>query len=613
MEKKASKRFIIDYYCFGILNHLLTLEDFKSKNIETDKIIKINTKEKGIDIIRQIKEDIVIFIIRPDKDIFNVVLEIHLMLRALRPKGLTENIIFIPRENYDIIEYMTTNNMILDFNIENLNIDLVPIDIDLLSLERVDSIKEIYIDKNLSCVSDLANAVVKLETCFGKIKYKYIKGDLAQTFCDTMEEKEKENNVKENEDEILGMIVLDRSVDFITLMTTNYTCEGLIDENVGINLGRIKVKESMLTENLNPNQPASNANNINNKKKIQDNKKIVHYGLTTNINKFFCSFRCMHYLDALKYIKATREYYQKLFSNKNSSKLTTSELKDMTEELKYFMSNFKNELVMNENLMNFVIEPLIDKEHLKYIEKEQLLLSGEIPDNLYNYYDEILCEQKDLISLIKLMIIESLTQNGIQGYQKLKREILNIYGFQKIFLFRDLEILGWLREKQILKNLKNIIDFTYSQIYEKLQLVKENYQPLVVEDCSYVLSGYCPISLKIIEKAVYGEWYTIIDVLRKMPGATYCPENEKVIKEPVKDRNIMFIIFVGGVTYTEIEAIRFLNRKFNEENLKGKRKKTQFIILTTGILNSKKILHNLGKEVYSPLNMKMFFEQIKKK
>ena len=211
------------------------------------------------------------------------------------------------------------------------------------------------------------------------------------------------------------------------------------------------------------------------------------------------------------------------------------------------------------------------------------------------------------------MIIESLTQNGIQGYQKLKREILNIYGFQKIFLFRDLENLGWLKEKQLLKNLKNIIDFTYSQINEKLELIKENYQPLKIEDCSYVLSGYCPISIKIIEKAVNGEWNTIIDVLRKMPGFTSCPEDEKVIKEPAKDRNIMFIIFIGGVTYTEIEAIRFLNRKFNEENLKGKRKKTQFIILTTGILNSKKILQNLGKDVYSALNMKMFFEQTKKK
>ena len=68
----------------------------------------------------------------------------------------------------------------------------------------------------------------------------------------------------------------------------------------------------------------------------------------------------------------------------------------------------------------------------------------------------------------------------------------------------------------------------------------------------------------------------------------------------------MFIIFIGVVTYTEIEAIRFLNRKFNEENLKGKRKKTQFIILTTGILNSKKVLQNLGKIAYYVLIMKMF-------
>jgi hypothetical protein len=74
----------------------------------------------------------------------------------------------------------------------------------------------------------------------------------------------------------------------------------------------------------------------------------------------------------------------------------------------------------------------------------------------------------------------------------------------------------------------------------------------------------------------------------------------------------MLIVFVCGVTYTEIEAIRVLNRKFNEEHLKGKRKKTQFIILTTSILNSKKILDNLGKELHSVLNMKMFYEQVNK-
>ena len=604
MGTDSTKRLFIDYYCFGILNHLLTIKDFQSKNIEQKGLTKISLKEKAIDKVRQISEDVIVFVIRPDKEIFNVVVEIHLMLKAMKP-NVTENIIFIPRENYDIIEYMSTNNMISDFNIENFNIDLIPIDIDLFSLEKENTIKEIFIDNNLSSVSDLANAVVKLETCFGKIQYKYIKGDLAQTFCDTMEEKEKENDLKGIEDEILGMIVLDRSVDFITLMTTNYTCEGLIDENIGINLGKIKVKESMIMEGLAPKT------NVTNKIKPQDDKKIVTYGLTTDINPLYCSFRCMHYQDALKYIKSTREYYQNKF--KSSPKMSVTELKIVTDELNHYMNSVKNDLIKNENLINFVMEPLLDKERMRFIQKEQILLSGEIPDDLYNYYDEILCEQKDLNSLIKLMIIESLTQNGIQGYQKLKREILNIYGYQKIFLFRDLEMLGWLKERQIIKNLKNIKDLTYVNIFEKMNLCKENYQQMKITDCSYVLSGYCPLGLKIIEAAVHGKWNTKIDTLRRMPGATNCPADETVISNPKKERNIMFIVFIGGVTYTEIEAIRYLNRKFNEDNLNGKNKKIQFIILTTGILNSKKIIENLGKEVNSLLNMKTFYEQIKKK
>ena len=89
MDKNASKRFIIDSFCYGILNHLLTLEDYQSKNIDKNKITKISEKEKGLDTIRQMTEDFIVFIIRPDKNIFNIVLEIHLMLRAFRPKGLT--------------------------------------------------------------------------------------------------------------------------------------------------------------------------------------------------------------------------------------------------------------------------------------------------------------------------------------------------------------------------------------------------------------------------------------------------------------------------------------------------------------------------------------------
>ena len=281
--QNISRRMIIDHYCFGILNHLLTTQDFKAKNFSSGNINVIDGTEKDLNFINKISEDIIIYVTKPDKKIFNIIIQTHIMLKAMRP-NIEEYIIFIPGENYDIIDYMTSNHIRGDFNIKNLNFDLIPIDIDLLSLERNNCLKEIYIENDLTSVGDLANSLVKLEMIFGKIKYKYIKGDVAQTFFNMVEEKEKENKLA-IKDEILGMIVMDRSVDFITLMTTNYTCEGLIDENLEINLGRIRVKESILKENLTKNPILSD--------------KLIPYGLTTMYNPFYCSFRCMHYLDAL--------------------------------------------------------------------------------------------------------------------------------------------------------------------------------------------------------------------------------------------------------------------------------------------------------------------------
>ena len=421
-----------------------------------------------------------------------------------------------------------------------------------------------------------------------------------------MKEKEKENSLRLGKDEILGMVVFDRSVDFLTLMTTNYTCEGLIDENIGINLGRIKIKSNTLMAGLNPK---SNA-----KKNEKEVNKDIAYSLTSEKNNFFCTISCMRHFDALKYIREIRNYYQQVLSkDKTGNSIFNSEGEKNLKEISYFLTNLKDNLLQVENIINYVVEVLFETEHRRYIGKEQPLLSGGFPEDLHDYYDEFLYGKKDLDTLIKLMIIESLTQNGVQGYQKLKREILNIFGFQKIFLFRDLEVLGWLKEKQSsLKNLKNITDFSYSQIYEKFELLNENYSPEVINDYYYVLNGYCPLSLKIIKKAVKGQWNTIIENLKKIPWATSYPENESVISNPVNDKNIILIAFVGGVTYTEIEAIRLLNRVFKEEYLQGKRKQTQFIILTTSILNSKKVLKNLGTEVYSVLNMKMFYEQSNK-
>ena len=121
---------------------------------------------------------------------------------------------------------------------------------------------------------------------------------------------------------------------------------------------------------------------------------------------------------------------------------------------------------------------------------------------MHLYYEDYISDKRDINKILKLMVIESLTQGGIQNYNSIKRDILNIYGYQNIFLFRDLEHLGWLKEKAYIKNLMEI---SYEQICTKLDLVKSDYKE-TVDDCSFVMSGFCPIGLKLIEKAVEGKW-----------------------------------------------------------------------------------------------------------
>ena len=545
------------------------------------------------------QEQVMIYIIKPDEARIKEIVQIHTMLASII-KNLEEYIIFIPCENYDIIKNLTSYHVKECFHIENLNFDLIPIDIDLLSLEKENCLKEIYIDDNLTSITDLANSLTKLEMIFGKVKHRYIKGDMGLKFCEILEEKEKENNLK-NSGEILALLAFDRSVDFVTIMNTNHTFEGMIDEKFGINLGRTKISEKLLKDNLT--------------KKPITNDKPITYRLTSEYNPFYCSLRCMHYLDTLKYICKIREYYKKLSEkNKNSkNNMSMADLRNLATEVNYYITKIKDSLIMNENIINNLIKTLREPKHLNYIEKEQILLSGDFPNNLHDYYDELLCERKDFLKLIRLMVVESLTQNGIKDYEKLKREILNIYGFQHIFLIRNLEKLGWFKEKQILKNIKkNMITLTFSQINEKMNLINLDYSPLKINDCSYVLGGYCPLSLKIVEKTVEGKWSSILDLLKKLPGATICPEDESEINNPIKDKNIIFLVFIGGITYSEIEGIRFLNRKYNQENKNGKRKKIQFIILTTGILNSEKIFSSLGKDINSQFTIKKFNEEMNK-
>ena len=577
------------------------MEEIKDNNIKTDYVITNEndfikytnqfSSNKGI----KLEEQMLIFVIEPTNDNINNLIFINSMMN-IPMKTIDINIIFIPEETTKIIEYMIEMNHLNAFGIFNFSIDIMPIDYDLFSLDNDESFREIYIDKNNSSIEKLADIMLKFEVAFGKVKHKYIKGNNAKLFCDLLLNKEEEHNIKST-DEIFGMIVFDRSVDFITPFISNLTFEGLVDEYFGINKGYIKVKRKSFKANFS-----------NEDKKIRPEAD-MSYPLISDMNKFYCNLRCFHYLTVTKYLMSISEHIKYLRDNKNNLK-STSELNAALVDLNKLIdsNSFLND---NMEMINQIFKIINDED---YQTKEFSILKGTSQTNSETFYDDYIIDKKDMYKILNLMILESLTGSGISNYEKFKKDILAVYGYQNLFLFRNLEKLEWLKEKDKL-SLKKLFKSNYEQINEKLHLYNEDFVLGQTDDLSYVHQGYCPISLRLIEKVGEGGWSEIKDVFQLIPGVTHYPSNEYEISKPREDLNTIFLVFLGGVTYTEIEGVRYLNRKYKQiyDNSSEENKtRKQFIIITTQILSSKKLLSSLGKDFGSVYTIKKFYNDINK-
>ena len=122
----------------------------------------------------------------------------------------------------------------------------------------------------------------------------------------------------------------------------------------------------------------------------------------------------------------------------------------------------------------------------------------------------------------------------------------------------------------------------YQMLLEKLDLINFNVNTNQPNDTSYVFGGFSPIIIRFVEKALKVGWSNFQkDLFFKNLGIEYdFPSDENPIMNPKKDTNYILLVFTGGVTYSEIEAVRYLNT--SPEYAKYK-----FLIITTNIINGK--------------------------
>ena len=481
------------------------------------------------------------------------------------------NIIFIPKINNECNKFLSECDFKDFFHKYNLLMDAFPLDYDLLSLEDDFSFYDLFISQDLNNLSVLARVIIKYENLFGKIKYKYYLGSLAKKLNELLAKEESVSATleKANDSGTFSCFIFDRVNDMLTPLCSNFIYEGLIDEYFGINLNTAKVPSNILGKKL-------GEKNKDEKTKLDLSKNEKFYTQIKDYNfnkiKIFLNNRLKEHNKMLEESKENNDLKQ-IRENLLKIKLVKEERPSLINQINLADHISKSKKLPREQLFLFY---------------EQSLLLGETPSTFFEAIDDELAKKGDLYNIIRILSIYSLINGGIKYkiFESLRKDIINIYGFQELFFLNNLEKL------KILKYYESSNIFYYD-LNKKLKLINDSVDLNNPNDTSYSFSGYCPIFIRLIEKAFSKGWNTIKDLIKKIANEFDFPEDEsQIIDSNNKDKKFILLVFIGGITYGELASIRYLNKTSDDK---------KFIVLTTNMINSRKILNSIRQGKYKYL------------
>ena len=483
------------------------------------------------------------------------------------------HIIFIPKIVNECSKFLKESNYNDFYHIYNLNMDIFPLDYDLMSLENDSAFYDLYIEENLNIISVLVRAIVKYENIFGKIKYKYYLGNLAKKLNDLLlkEEEISPSIDKANDPGTFSCFIFDRASDMITPLCSTFVYEGLLDEFFGISLNSMKVHIDILGKK--PND------------KIKSDE--IRLDLSKN-DKFYTRIKDYNYNKIKFFLNNKLKEHNKLLEESKVKSTSLSQIQENILKIK-LLKEERPSLVNQINLIDYITKlKKLPKEQL-FLFYEQTLLLGESSSTIFESIEDEMAQKGDLYKIIRILCIYSLINGGIKNkiFDQLRRDILNIYGFQEIFFLNNLEKMKMLKSY-------DSSNLFYYDINKRLKLIDDSVDLNNPNDAAYSFSGYCPILVRLIEKAISKGWNSIKDVLKKLSTDFEYPNDELEIlnNNDNKEKKYILLVFIGGITYGELASIRYLNNKLNDK---------KFIVLTTGMINSKKIFNSLRQGKYKYL------------
>ncbi|XP_020966183.1 vacuolar protein-sorting-associated protein 33 homolog isoform X3 [Arachis ipaensis] len=474
-------------------------------------------------------------------------------------KGLQReyHVYFVPRRTVvceKVLEEEKLHNMV---TIGEYPLYIVPMDEDVLSFELDLAYKECQVDGDTSSLWHIAKAIHKLEFSFGVIPNLRAKGKASVRVADILNRMQAEEPVNSSDmvmPEINTLILLDR-------------------EFLNIKNGSIELDASIMG--------------------LQQEGEKTKVPLNST-DKLFKEIRDLNFEVVVQILRQKATSMKQDYTEMTTTSQSVSELKDFVKKLNS-LPEITRHINLAQHLTTFTSKP----SFLGQLDMEHTIVESQSYDICFDYIEELIHKQEPLTTVLRLLILFSVTNSGLpkKHFDYLRRELLHSYGFEHITTLNNLEKAGLFKKQESRSN--------WLTIKRALQLVVEDTDTANPNDISYVFSGYAPLSIRLIQHAIRSGWRPVEEILKLLPGPhletkrgafSNSPSFDSlsgvstgIAKVPDGRRALVLVVFVGGVTFAEISALRFL---CSQEGMAY-----DLIIATTKIVNGQTLVETFMEKL----------------
>ncbi|KAI9784142.1 MAG: hypothetical protein M1839_002646 [Geoglossum umbratile] len=538
------------------------------------------------------------------------------------------SILWVPRRTLVCDKILEEEGVLGDVNIAEFPLYFVPLEKDLLSLELEDSFAELYLRKDPTPTFLAARALMSLQQRHGLFPRIIGKGDNARRLADLLIRMRSEVTAGADSSAsnalllaltpsptIENLIIIDREVDFATVLLTQLTYEGLVDEVIGIQNSQAEVDSSIVGAAPPLQQSSSSSkSSVPVQQAQQGRKRKIQLDST---DKLYDQLRDSNFAIVGGLLNKVARRLEADYESRHGSK-SVSELREFVSKLPAFQAeqqSLKIHTGIAEEIMKHTRSDLFNR----ILEVQQNLAAGADPSSQHDTIEELIARDCPLPMVLRLLCLESCISGGLKpkDLDNFKREILHAYGFQHLLTLDALEKLQLLQSRAsanaLLIGAANTSSgkTNYSQLRKMLRLIVDEVNEQDPDDIAYVYSGYAPLSVRLVQCILQKQyligltrgggganavsngaqgWRGFDDAVKNAGGKTF-DEIQRGEEKAVRARQILngqnekkttIVFFLGGITFTEIAALRFIAAK--EE---GRR---QLVICTTSIVNGNKMM-----------------------